>query len=182
MKKFLSIIFIIFVSVISSFAANIDELKKAAEQGDAQAQYNLGNCYAFGDGVEKNLSEAVKWWRKAAEQGVAPAQFNLGNCYAFGNGVEKNPTEAVKWYRKAAEQGYAPAQFNLGVCYYNGQGMIQNNIKAYAWIAVASANGYDDATKALQLLKEEMTPLQVEKAVNLAENYFKGTFDETPRK
>ena len=182
MKKFLSIIFIIFVSVISSFAANIDELKKAAEQGDALAQCNLGNCYAFGDGVEKNPTEAVKWCRKAAEQGYAQAQYNLGTCYDFGNGVEKNLSEAVKWYRKAAEQGNATAQYNLGICYYKGTGMIQNNIKAYAWIAVASANGYDDATKALQLLKEEMTPLQVEKAVNLAENYSKGIFDETPRK
>ena len=254
MKKFLSIIFIIFVSVILSFAANIDELKKAAEQGDAQAQCNLGVCYHFGNGVEKNLSEAVKWWRKAAEQGDAQAQYNLGVCYALGDGVEKNPTEAVKWcrkaaeqgnaqaqynlgfcydfgngveknlseavkwyrkaaeqglasaqynlgvcytkgngveknlseavkwYRKAAEQGNAKAQYNLGVCYYKGQGMIQNNIKAYAWIAVASANGYDDATKALQLLKEEMTPLQIERAINLAENYSKGIFDETPKK
>lgn len=146
MKKFIALIFITFLSVISSFAANIDELKKAAEQGDAKAQ------------------------------------FNLGGCYAFGNGVEKNLCEAVKWYRKAAEQGHAKAQFNLGVCYYYGQGVIQNNIKAYAWFAVASANGDDDATKVLQLLKEEMTPLQVEKAVNLAENYSKGIFDETPRK
>ena len=84
--------------------------------------------------------------------------------------------------KKAAEQGVAQAQYNLGICYYNGQGMIQNNIKAYAWIAVASANGDDQATKALQLLKEEMTPLQIERAVNLAENYSKGIFDETPRK
>ena len=290
MKKFLSIIFIIFVSVILSFAANIDELKKAAEQGYAdaqcnlgicyangngveknfseavkwyrkaaeqgyaQAQYNLGNCYAFGKGVEKNLNEAVKWYRKAAEQGNAPAQFNIGVCYANGNGVEKNLSEAVKWYRKAAEQGFAQAQYNLGVCYangngveknlseavkwyrkaaeqgiaeaqfflgacydlgngveknlreavkwyrkaaeqgdataqynlgicyYKGTGMIQNNIKAYAWIAVASANGYDDATKALQLLKEEMPPLQIERALSLAENYSKGIFDETPKK
>ena len=290
MKKFLSIIFIIFVSVILSFAANIDELKKAAEQGDAQAQCNLGLCYAFGYGVEKNLSEAVKWWRKAAEQGYAQAQCNLGISYANGDGVEKNPTEAVKWYRKAAEQGYAPAQcnlgvfyafgngieknlseavkllrkaaeqgyaqaqfnlgicydlgkgveknlseavkwyrkaaeqgiaeaqfflgacydlgngveknlreavkwyrkaaeqgdapaqYNLGICYYKGTGMIQNNIKAYAWIAVASANGYDDATKTLQLLKEKMTPLQIERALSLAENYHKGIFDETPKK
>ena len=67
-------------------------------------------------------------------------------------------------------------------CYYNDQGMIQNNIKAYAWIAVASANGYDDATKALQLLKEEMPPLQIERALSLAENYSKGIFDETPKK
>ena len=181
MKKFLSIIFIIFVSVILSFAANIDELKKAAEQGDAKAQCNLGICYDFGKGVEKNPTEAVKWYRKAAEQGFAQAQYNLGNCYANGDGVEKNRSEAVKWYRKAAEQGNATAQYNLGICYYKGTGMIQNNIKAYAWIAVASANGYD-ATKALQLLKEKMTPLQIERAISLAENYHKGIFDETPKK
>ena len=156
--------------------------RKAAEQGIAEAQFFLGACYDLGNGVEKNLREAVKWYRKAAEQGIAPAQCNLGDCYAFGKGVEKNLSEAVKWYRKAAEQGDATAQYNLGICYYKGTGMIQNNIKAYAWIAVASANGYDDATKVLQLLKEEMTPLQVEKAVNLAENYSKGIFNETPKK
>ncbi len=156
--------------------------RKAAEQGIAEAQFILGVCYDLGNGVEKNLREAVKWYRKAAEQGNAPAQCNLGICYAFGKGVEKNPTEAVKWYRKAAEQGDATAQYNLGICYYKGTGMIQNNIKAYAWIAVASANGYDDATKALQLLKEEMPPLQIERALSLAENYSKGIFDETPKK
>ena len=84
MKKFLSIIFIIFVSVILSFAANIDELKKAAEQGYAKAQFGLGICYDFGKGVEKNPTEAVKWYRKAAEQGYAQAQCNLGGCYANG--------------------------------------------------------------------------------------------------
>ena len=182
MKKFLFLILITFLSAILSFAANIDELKKAAEQGDDLAQLRLGNCYENGDGVEKNLSEAVKWWRKAAEQGNAQAQCYLGICYYNGDEVEKNLSEAVKWYRKAAEQGNAQAQYNLGICYYNGQGMIQNNIKAYAWIAVASANGDDGATKALQLLRKDMTPLQIERALSLAENYHKGIFDDTPRK
>ena len=63
-----------------------------------------------GYGVEKNYSEAVKWYRKAAEQGDADAQFNLGACYFLGNGVEKNDSEAVKWWRRAAEQGNAKAQ------------------------------------------------------------------------
>ena len=42
---------------------------KAAEQGDAAAQYNLGWMYRFGKGVQQNYSKAVKWYRKAAEQG-----------------------------------------------------------------------------------------------------------------
>ena len=56
------------------------EYKARAEQGDAEAQFNLGFCYDDGRGVEKDYGEAVKWYRKAAEQNFAPAQFNLGYC------------------------------------------------------------------------------------------------------
>ena len=87
----------------------VKSYRKAAEQGLAKAQYDLGVCYGNGYGVEKNYSEAVKWYRKAAEQGLAKAQYDLGVCYGNGNGVEKNYSEAVKWYRKAAEQGDAKA-------------------------------------------------------------------------
>ena len=53
----------------------------AAEQGDAEAQCKLGLRYRDGDGVSKDLEEAVKWFRKAAEQGYAEAQVHLGDCY-----------------------------------------------------------------------------------------------------
>ena len=56
------------------------EYKAKAEQGDAEAQFNLGFCYEDGRGVEKDYSHAVKWYRKAAEQNYAPAQLNLGYC------------------------------------------------------------------------------------------------------
>src|SRR6202142_3725880 len=59
-----------------------------AEQGDAEAQFNLGFCYDDGRCVEKDYGEAVKWYRKAAAQNFAPAQFNLGYCYANGQGVK----------------------------------------------------------------------------------------------
>ena len=85
-------------------------LLKAAEQGNAAAQDNLGDCYYYGRGVEQNYTEAVKWYRKAAEQGYAVAQNILGLCYYYGRGIEQSYTEAVKWYRKAAEQGHANAQ------------------------------------------------------------------------
>ena len=72
---------------------------KAAERGDANAQYRLGSCYSNGDGVETNKVEAVRWYRMAAEQGHAGAQGSLGMCYANGDGVETNKAEAVRWYR-----------------------------------------------------------------------------------
>src|SRR6185312_363888 len=86
--------------------------QQAAEQGDAQAQYNLGQCYRLGTGVEKDEQKAVEWYQKAAEQGDAQAQYNLGQCYRRGTGVEKDEQKAVKWYQKAAEQGDASAQSN----------------------------------------------------------------------
>ena len=48
--------------------------KKAAEQGDAVAQLNLGNGYYFGNGVEKDLKQAVYWYQKAADQGYEDAK------------------------------------------------------------------------------------------------------------
>ncbi|MBO5694798.1 MAG: protein kinase, partial [Lentisphaeria bacterium] len=72
----------------------VKRYRKAAEQGDAKAQNNLGDCYYKGHGVTQDYKEAVKWYRKAADQGLASAQCNLGVCYEYGHGVEKNLTEA----------------------------------------------------------------------------------------
>jgi TPR repeat protein len=80
-------------------------LTKAAEQGNADAQFNLGAMYAIGQGVAKDQKTAVLWYIKAAEQGNAYAQFNLGAMYAYGRGVVKDEKTAIFWYTKAAEQG-----------------------------------------------------------------------------
>ena len=53
---------------------NIEELKKRAAAGDAEAQFNLGANYWYGLGVEQNYEEAVKWWRLAAEKGNEDAK------------------------------------------------------------------------------------------------------------
>ena len=49
-----------------------------AEQGVADAQFNLGVAYHAGQGVPQNTQEAIKWYRKAAELGNAKAQLNVG--------------------------------------------------------------------------------------------------------
>ena len=51
--------------------------RKAAEQGNAEAQYRLGLSYYNGEGVPKDYAQAAFWWRKAAEQGEDTAQYNL---------------------------------------------------------------------------------------------------------
>lgn len=119
--------------------------KKAAEQGYADAQFNLGKCYANGDGVPQDYTEAVKWYKKAAEQGNAHAQNSLGDCYYYGKGVQEDDTEAVKWFKKAAEQGDAYAQCNLGNCYNYGKGVPQDYTEAVKWYKKAAEQGCAEA-------------------------------------
>ena len=122
-------------------AAQIADWQKAAEKGDANAQYKLGFCYEFGKGVAKVDAEAVKWYRMAAEQGDIEAQGRLGYCYLSGQGVAKDEAEAVRWWHKAAERGYAAAQSGLGWCYRNGQGVVKNEIEGYKWYRMAAEQG-----------------------------------------
>ena len=116
--------------------------RNAAEQGYAQAQYRLGDCYEKGLGVEQSWREAAEWYRKAAVQENAEAQICLGYCYEKGNGVAQSYEEAVKWYRKAAQQGYADAQHNLGYCYKYGQGVEQSYEEAVKWFQKAARQGH----------------------------------------
>ena len=123
----------------------IKKVCRAAEHGDAEAQYLLGGCYYKGEGVAKDKREAVKWYRKAAKQEDVDAQYRLGRCYYFGEGVAKDKREAVKWWHKSAEQGEANAQFNLGVCYERGEGVAEDEREAIRWYRKAAEQGIANA-------------------------------------
>ena len=69
---------------------SVEELKEKAEQGDADAQFRLGECYFNGNDIKQDYKAGANWFTKAAEQEHAGAQYRLGLCYLFGNGVEKN--------------------------------------------------------------------------------------------
>ena len=81
----------------------------SAEQGYADAQFNLGLKCAKGEGTPKNDREAVKWYRKAAEQGIADAQYNLALRCASGEGALKDFVASYAWYNLAAFSGAANA-------------------------------------------------------------------------
>ena len=120
--------------VPQDYAEAVSWFRKAAEQGSANAQYNLGQMYRQGQGVPRDYAEAVKWHRLAAEperpqqdpfagDSIAGARINLGVAYSRGQGVPQDYAEALKWYRLAAEQGNAGAQFKLGLMYDQGEGV-----------------------------------------------------------
>ncbi|MDA1275969.1 MAG: tetratricopeptide repeat protein [Verrucomicrobia bacterium] len=89
---------------------------KAAEQGYANAQYNLAGMYGLGRGVPRDPQVALEWYQKAAEQGDALARYNLAERYERGKDVSKDLVEAFKWHSLAAEIGFqdgAKAKENL---------------------------------------------------------------------
>jgi TPR repeat protein len=88
--------------------------RKAADQGDARAQFNLGLMYSEGKGVQQDFKQAAAWYRKAADQGEVEAQCNLGNKYRQGQGVQQDSKQAAAWYQKAADQGHMKAHLGLG--------------------------------------------------------------------
>ncbi len=145
--------------------------RRAAEQGDAKAQSNLGFIYGEGLGVSQDDAQALKWFRKAAEQGDARAQYNLGLMYDKGRSVPQDDAEAMKWWRKAAEQGNAGAQFNLGAFYANGQCVPQDYVLAHMWLSLAGAQGQISATKNRDLAAKRMTPAQIAEAQKLAREW-----------
>ena len=138
--------------------------RKAAEKGNAMAQYELGLCYEGGIGVKKDNNEAKKWLRRAAEQGHAEAQYNLGIFYVayglagamlnYGDKHDDDAVEAIKWFSKAAEQGHAEAQFVLGSIYEKGvEGIVkQDKTEAVKWYNAAAEQGDENAKAALKQL------------------------------
>jgi len=110
-------------------------IKKAAVQGNADAQYEMGYAYLQGYGIGRSGSEAYRWYRKAAMQGHAKAQYICGEQFMTSVGV--GGAEAIKWLRKSAEQGYGLAQLQLGRMYEP-----HDEAEAIRWYNMAAAQDF----------------------------------------
>jgi uncharacterized protein len=108
-----------------------------------------------------------------AQRGDARAQYNLGLLYASGLGVMQDYQAALKWHRMAATQGHAGAQNELAQIYAKGQGVQPDQVLAYVWysVAIASSSGgsKNEITKDRDRAASRMTPEQIAKAQQMAE-------------
>ncbi len=85
-------------------------MRPLAEDGDADAQYNIGWMYLNGYGLRINDSLALEWWQKASEQGHSDASFSIGMLYSLGEGeVPKDLDKAIDYYLIAADDGHEDA-------------------------------------------------------------------------
>ena len=130
------------------------QLLEQAEQGDAQAQYEVGRRFWNGDGVNQDHKQAADWFDRAARQGLAAAQCALGLCYERGDGVEQDMWQAAAWYQWAAQQDHAEAQLRLSECYEKGRGVPKDKEKAAEWLYKAAQHGGSYVKKWLKTLKK----------------------------
>jgi hypothetical protein len=97
-------------------------LLKAGELESLEAQRDLGALYATGDWTgPRDSVRAVEWYRRAAERGHPDAQYNLGFMCLIGEGVEANPNEGLRWLKRSADQGDECAIRLLADLYRNGK-------------------------------------------------------------
>ncbi|MBI4325944.1 MAG: SEL1-like repeat protein [Chloroflexi bacterium] len=115
--------------------------KTKAERGEAQAQNDLANLYARGQGTPQDYAAAAQWYHRAADQGHAAAQNSLAEMYEAGQGVPRSEAEAVQWFRRAAEQGQRNAQYSLAVMLAVGRGGPLDDGEAVKWYRRAADQG-----------------------------------------
>ena len=103
-------------------AEELETCRQAAEDGDSQAQVQMGLHYIYGThGVERDGKKAFEWFSQTASDDPV-GRYWLGVCYDNGTGVERDGDRAFELFKESADMGYAPAQCDLGVCYETGQG------------------------------------------------------------
>jgi len=156
--------------------------KKAAEQGNKEAQYKLGTMYYNGIGIEKDYYQAIVWLKNAYKQGHKEAgilAMQIGKEAIKIQEEEKIRTTAIKgdpqsqfdlgdllfekkeykqgsyWYKKASEQNHAEAQYKLALNYYLGTGIEEDYSQALFWAIKAFNQGHLKANTLISQIKEK---------------------------
>ena len=113
-----------------SLLAPILMYRRAAELGDPEGMYNLGESYNDGrEGLTKDEEQAIVWFQNAAEAGHGKAIKALAHIYE-----DKDEAMTVEWYRKGVELGHSCCMTNLGVAYsYGKYGLAKDKVKAVEW-------------------------------------------------
>lgn len=109
---------------------SVEQIKKAAAVNDLVAQFYLGQCYEYGIGMDKDVTNAFKMYRRAAERGFAPAMIELSRCYKDGIGVDRNDNKSDEWMARYAKR--------------NDTSEIVNIVDIYASISVNNVEHLSD--------------------------------------
>lgn len=154
----------------SDIAAGVFRFQiKLAEQGNAEAQYKVGEMYEKGKGVPKDMTKANEWFNKAAKQGHKKAKYKLLYLEIQANGLNDVTKTQVDNIRKEAAAGVPDAQYFLGKMYATGTGVPKSLNNALAWLNKATFNGISEAEHEAIAVDEELARIRDKEAKKRAE-------------
>lgn len=110
----------------------------SANEGNAEAQFDIAYAYFNGEGIERDYASAAMWFKRSARQNYAKAQYNLAYCYMNGRGVPRDYDKAFDLLHQSANNNYKRAQLTLADCYANGILVEQNEKESQKWMAMAA--------------------------------------------
>uniref|UniRef100_UPI0035CB490C SPOR domain-containing protein n=1 Tax=uncultured Sphingomonas sp. TaxID=158754 RepID=UPI0035CB490C len=145
----------------------VDQWRPAANAGDADAQFNLGQAYTLGRGVPVDIAVAEAWFRKAALQNHIAAQAKLG-LVLFDQGKRG---DAAPWLEKAALHGEPRSQLVYGTMLYNGDGVAKDWPRAYAFLVRAAAANTPRASEVQAQMDKVIPVAQRQQGLQLAQQY-----------
>jgi TPR repeat protein len=121
---------------------------QAAEPGMRDAVLAMGWFYLNGDGVEKDLEEAERWYKKSARQGDPRAMFSLGVMACDSHDY----ADALIWFKRAADKGHARSLFWLGKLFWRGHGVPLDKKKAMSFFQQGASKKVPAAQRTLKFL------------------------------
>jgi TPR repeat protein len=134
-------------------------LKQKALSGDRTAQVELADAYLAGSDVERDFSEAERWYKLAAESGSIEASASLARYYEVA--FKTDYALARSYHLKASMAGHVYSQFSVAERYRSGiNGFEIDTVEAYAWYNVCAASGNPDAVAARDFLEGQMISTQ----------------------
>jgi TPR repeat protein len=126
---------------LSDPSAEIKVLQAGAFSGDAKYQCEYAKRLLNGNGLERNIAEAIKWFVKSAEQGNADAQASLGSIYWLGQNGDIDYVKSYGWYLMAANQGHSGSEYLVGYCLTTGTGTPQDIKLGATWYLKSARHG-----------------------------------------
>lgn len=133
----------------------VKEWRQPALDGNADAQFNLGQAYKLGRGVKSNLDVAMDWYNKASKQGHLQASDSLGHLLHYKGRVK----DSLPYLQSSSQRGEPRAQYLLATELFNGVNTPKDWVRAYALMTRASSSGMSAASRSLAQM-DKYIPLE----------------------
>ena len=148
---------------VGNYSSAYAIFKKLADEGNAEAQSELGKIYERGLGVPQDLKASFFWHLKAASNGAVYSQYVVGDMYSNGIGCNVDDSLSIYWLEKAAQNGNLDSMLNLSIAYSGA-----DYERAYFWaLKAGSVNSNYTNKNTIINIEKNLTPAQIQNIAKL---------------